>query len=1274
MDINSKLNIVMWNCHSLYNKLSHFKIFLYTKKPHIVCLCETWLKPDYLPSFINYSCFHSLRIQQNGGGIAILVRNDITIKEKQLNIYNNGKLEIQAITVYGCNKSSIDILNIYNPNFDISKEEYNHYIAQISSDKIVLGDFNSKNVLWDSRSTPNTAGNNLVELLIDYPDLCLITPHNLPTYFHVPTRSFSTLDLCFVSDTLVPSSTVELCEDDLGSDHSPILINFTFKPEIVKKKCRQRWIFDKGGCWSDWKMELPDPCPHEDFDENYNNFAKNMLVTTEKVFKKSSTNINPKFSTPWWNEIIEKLVKNRHTAKNYFKKHPSPQNLTDLRKAEALVKKEIKQAKKNSFQKFCSNINSMTPAKEVWKFINKLSRKNITNNVTPIIDDNKIHTNPENKVEVIAAHYERILNSGPGDKDIQSMLQPIAMAVSNDEYCQYNSPFLMHELQAAIETLKGSSAGHDEIHNLMLKNLPSHYLNWSLEIINNSFLNSIIPNDWKLATIIPILKPEKNRSDPSSYRPISLLPCFGKLLEKLVCARLTYFIEQNNCLNISQGGFRKKLCTQDQIAIYENAIRTAINKRQFCLSVFIDLSSAYDLVWHTALVYKMVNLGIKGKLLAWIQEYLKNRKYKVYFDGAYSKERNATSGVPQGAVLSPLLFNIMLSDLNIGEETTRVEYADDLLIFSIGDTIEEVTQKLQQQLYSLCTWTKDWGFKVNMTKTKAMLHTLKRPKPLPLYFDQNEIKFTTDHKYLGVHIDAPRLNWKNHVQQTRIKCIPHVNLMKRISNCQWGADRVMLLRYYTSVIRSKMDYGAVFYSSASKTTITKLNVIQNTCLRLALGARKTSPIISLEVESNVMPLDIHRKYLISAYYLRLLETPSNIGVTKCLKEKAAIDSIENYKYPLRIPSLVLRAHDILKEMQFPDLEKIKWSTQTELVSPLPPWVDTSELFNVHFSDICCEDYLPNEACFIFNNLRKEKYEKFLEIYTDGSAIHSPCKSSSAAYVVYESGFKVLHKFKISSVNSILGAELFAILKALQYVNDNAQFQKGIVIYSDSLSGIMLLRSRRLNNYTEIIYHIHKIIKIMSLTTEIKIQYIPGHKDIQGNELADKLAKEAHNNDTIDNTMISQLDCKRELKSLLISEWQYRWQQQMITTNKGKFLSKIRSTLGYWEWSNHPIRRIETALCRLRLGHAGLNDHLFRFNLAETNLCNCGVVETIEHFLLNCTLFDQERKILKDSLDRIKVPVNLINILGGGKSRPEMQTQIINAVAIFLSQTNKLKEI
>ena len=389
MEIKNNLNVLVWNCHSLYNKLSHFKIHIYTNKPHVVCLTETWLKSDRLPSFVGYSCYYNLRDHQGGGGTAVLVRNDICTSNKDIKKYKNGILEIVTITIYNKNNEPIDIMNLYNANFDVTKEEFNHYFKQLNRKKIIVGDFNARSYMWDTKSIPNIAGRNLVDSLLEHPDLCLLTPLNFPTYFHVATKSYSTLDLCFTSNDLLPNASIKLGED-LGSDHSPINIEFNFKPEITIKKTKTRWIFNKGGSWSQWRAVLPKAPNSDDLVADYSDFKENLTIASKQIFKRSNEIVNSKFSAPWWNKQLEALVEKRHKAKNLFKKHPTNNNLISLRRAEALTKFEIKKAKKEAFHEFAGTINERTPVKKVWTYINKLTKRKTNKQVTPIIDNNDI--------------------------------------------------------------------------------------------------------------------------------------------------------------------------------------------------------------------------------------------------------------------------------------------------------------------------------------------------------------------------------------------------------------------------------------------------------------------------------------------------------------------------------------------------------------------------------------------------------------------------------------------------------------------------------------------------------------------------------------------------------------------------------------------------------------------------------------------------------------------------------------------------------------------
>ena len=181
------LSILSWNSRSLYSNLAEFKIYLYVNKPHLACICETWLKESREPCFVGYSPYFKHRTDRLGGGLLILVRNDLCVIEKQLNIFQNGNLEIQAVSLYG--KEKIDVFNLYNPSRPVTKEEFMFYFNQLNTNSIVVGDFNGHHILWDQKTSPNRTGNNLVEALIAFNNLELLTPVNSPTYCNVHTNT-----------------------------------------------------------------------------------------------------------------------------------------------------------------------------------------------------------------------------------------------------------------------------------------------------------------------------------------------------------------------------------------------------------------------------------------------------------------------------------------------------------------------------------------------------------------------------------------------------------------------------------------------------------------------------------------------------------------------------------------------------------------------------------------------------------------------------------------------------------------------------------------------------------------------------------------------------------------------------------------------------------------------------------------------------------------------------------------------------------------------------
>ena len=198
---NSTFRIFSWNCRSIYNKLSKFKLHIYITKPHIICLTETWLRDSREPHLVNYTPYFKHRESSTGGGLAIFVRNDLMVINKCLDIFEEGKLEIQALTVVS-KLEKIDIMNIYNPNENISKEEFIYYFNQLNTSHVITGDFNAHHNLWDNINNENITGKNLADVIYDCNNVSLLTPLNFPTHHYIQNNSYSTLDLTFLSNNL----------------------------------------------------------------------------------------------------------------------------------------------------------------------------------------------------------------------------------------------------------------------------------------------------------------------------------------------------------------------------------------------------------------------------------------------------------------------------------------------------------------------------------------------------------------------------------------------------------------------------------------------------------------------------------------------------------------------------------------------------------------------------------------------------------------------------------------------------------------------------------------------------------------------------------------------------------------------------------------------------------------------------------------------------------------------------------------------------------------
>jgi hypothetical protein len=210
------------------------------------------------------------------------------------------------------------------------------------------------------------------------------------------------------------------------------------------------------------------------------------------------------------------------------------------------------------------------------------------------------------------------------------------------------------------------------------------------EIINLSFKSGIFPNSLKAAKVIPIFK-KGDTLQPSNYRPISILPVLSKVFEKLFMRRMLSFFEEFNILSNNQFGFRKGKSTVDAIIRLVDMIVNDLDKHNMTLSVFLDLSKAFDCVEHNILLDRLWFCGVRGLPHRWLKSYLSDRSQQVQVNGVFSHTTTLRYGVPQGSILGPLLFLVYVNDLNsVIPRGKIVQYADDTTLCFSSNKIEEI--------------------------------------------------------------------------------------------------------------------------------------------------------------------------------------------------------------------------------------------------------------------------------------------------------------------------------------------------------------------------------------------------------------------------------------------------------------------------------------------------------------------------------------------------------------------------------------------------------
>lgn len=397
-------------------------------------------------------------------------------------------------------------------------------------------------------------------------------------------------------------------------------------------------------------------------------------------------------------------------------------------------------------------------------------------------------------------------------------------------------------LNAAKRLSNSNSGDVYDISNNLLKSLIGSIVEPVCICFNALLKEGIFPDCLKISRVCPIFK-KGSCTQPSSYRPVSIIPVLGKLLEILVYDQLSSFFENNNYLCPAQYGFRKGRSTVDAMDGLVREILTAFEGKTFAQATFCDLSRAFDCVSHDILVEKLSYYGVCGTPLSLLKSYLQNRRQMVFLQGQWSDEKKVEWGVPQGSVLGPLLFLICINDLPLSVNSRSLLYADDTTFVNISCNFDQLIENTKSTLLAASEWFLSNGFLLNEEKTKQIIFSLRSVDRDSCIADKIENVMTI--KFLGIHFDD-HLTWGPHIDYLTTKLSSIIYLIRRLTFCVSSSYvRYAYFAYFQSLIR----YGIILWGNSSR--VTEILILQKKIIRIITNSDRLEHCKPLFIRTKV---------------------------------------------------------------------------------------------------------------------------------------------------------------------------------------------------------------------------------------------------------------------------------------------------------------------------------------------------------------------------------------------------------------------------------------
>lgn len=573
---------------------------------------------------------------------------------------------------------------------------------------------------------------------------------------------------------------------------------------------------------------------------------------------------------PWWTPEITTAKKNAYRLRRIYQEEKHPVAREEKRQtylaANGEYGKLIKTTKVEKWKKFATLEGNKNPWGQIYKmYSGKIRPQQIASSID--LGNNKYTTNWPSTARALLAGIlkdDDTTNENLIQKRIREEIK--VPPEGNSEL------FTNKELHMVINKMKNRKApGPDNFDLQIIKSALKIIETDLLEIYNECLRQGVFPNRWKVGKIVAIRKGQKDETKTGSYRPICLLPIFGKILEALILLKLNKAIEGKMAPN--QFGFVKGKSTEDAIVRFTETVDGCTDK--YAIAIFLDIKGAFDNVWWPSVLHELKLKNCPKNIFNLVKDYLHSRKV-IMSTETEKVEREVTRGCPQGSILGPTLWNLVF-DSNLRRlnelDCEAIAYADDEVIIVTGNSREELQEKGQKAIDEVLAWCRTHKMQLATEKCEMILaKTVKNalisrcsPK---IQIKGKSIKRVNNYKYLGITFST-KMQVKEHVQNIADKTKQFFNNLAKVARRDWGLGFKALRTIYGGLYVPIATYASAgWMNRLDKKTLDKFEKTQRTALIRVTGAYRTVSGHAMPVVAGVLPISLEAEKRILHYKLR----------------------------------------------------------------------------------------------------------------------------------------------------------------------------------------------------------------------------------------------------------------------------------------------------------------------------------------------------------------------------------------------------------------------